>query len=312
MKAKNKTSAFLWLIVFLVPLLLACFLLNRIHLKDQGGADPRWSGNKDILILGDSHTAFALDPEILGRAVNFSSYGESYIHNYHKLKYALARAPAIQMVILPIDLHSFSDFRKDRIHFTPYWYRYLNYIQLGWRKKKILTYGLNYLKLALFEFRGKYSWLYRKMFNPRAAPSTAPGHGFTPQEGFFFHNQKKKARFRASRQLEGFDPFSREMVDYFKRILEICQRYDIEIILLKLPISRAYYKVASRFVHVPGFYHKIFTLARRYPRIHSFDFQKYFFGNESVLFWDPQHLNRTGARRISTLIRDRINSLGLR
>ena len=312
MRNANKYQALFRLVLFLIPLLLASFYLNRCYMKNQLAIDPPLTRGINILILGDSHAAFALDPGFIDRAFNFSSYGESYIHNYYKLKYALRHAPGIQVVILPIDLHSFSDFRKDRIHFTPDWYRYLNYVELGWRKKRLVSYLLNDLKLGLFEFRGNTSFLTPSILKKKnPPPSRQPSYGFTPQTGFFFQNQNKKARNRAYRQLKGFNTFSGEMEFYFRKILDLCETHHLQVILLKLPVSRAYFDVASRLINVDRYYGKIFALTRHYKNIHTFDFQKLYFGNQSGLFWDPQHLNSTGSRDISTIVGKRIKNLNL-
>ena len=73
-----------------------------------------------VLAMGDSHVATGFDPRVFKNAFNFSLYGENYIYNYYKLKYILQRNPQIRVIILPIDLHSFSSWRADRFLFDFY------------------------------------------------------------------------------------------------------------------------------------------------------------------------------------------------
>ncbi|MCK4836825.1 MAG: hypothetical protein KAT17_09315 [Candidatus Aminicenantes bacterium] len=312
MKNENKVKGFFYLIGFLIPLLILSFLCNRFYYHNRFPVKPEIARDTKTLILGDSHAAFALDPDIIGKAVNFSSYGESYIHNYYKLKYALKHNSSIKVIILPIDIHSFSDFRKDRIHFTLNWYRFIDFIDLGWHKNQFVPYLLKYLNLSLFEFKGKYSRFFKDLFKKQGNQKSTPfRYGFTPQEGFFFQQQKEKARRRAYRQLRGYDYFCEELVFYFKKILNECEKNRIRVILLKLPITEAYFTVVSQLINVNHLYEQVFGLARQYKNIHSFDYQKLYFKNESGLFWDPQHLNQTGARNISTIIKNRLTELHL-
>ena len=115
MKDGTRLKSILSLLVFLIPLLAASLILTRILQEMQYPNGPEIPGDTEILILGDSHGVCALDPGIIGRAVNFSSPGESYLHNYYKLRWFLKQEHSLKAILLPLDLHSFSDFRKDRI-----------------------------------------------------------------------------------------------------------------------------------------------------------------------------------------------------
>lgn len=294
--------------VFLVPLLGICLLLTHTIIRIQYPDSPNFPGETEILILGDSHAVCALDPNIIKKSVNFSSSGESYTHNYYKLKWILKRSHSLKTVVLPIDLHSFSDFRKDRIHFTLNWLRYLDYLELGWIKKRILECGIKYLDLKFFGFKGQYQKFADALFQPgnMSKPNPEEAPGFKPRDGYFFHNREEKARKRANRQLKGFDPFCPEMVFFFKRILNLCLDREFRVVLLKLPISQEYYKQAEKLTDVTGLETRILQLARRFPEATVIDFRKIYFRQEAGLFWDPQHLNKIGARDLSLRFRDRL------
>jgi hypothetical protein len=311
MKGIEKFKSLLMLLVFLAGLLGLSLLLTRLLIRIEY-PPPDIPRDTEILILGDSHAVYALDPNLIGKTVNFSSAGESYIHNYYKLKWALKRCPSLKTVVLPVDLHSFSDFRKDRIHFTLNWLRYLDYPELGWIKNKVLDYGVKYLDLLFFGFKGQYRKFAKAILKPgyKSNPDSEESPGFKPREGFFFHNRDEKARKRAGRQFNGFNPFCPEMVYFFKRILNRCANHQLRVILLRLPISRNYYLQAEKLTDITLLEARMLLLAQQFPHATVIDFRKIYFNHESGLFWDPQHLNRAGARDLSLRFRDRLVQQG--
>lgn len=306
MKLVEKFKSLLMLMVFLVPLLVISLLLTQLIIHIQYPHSPNIPGDTEILILGDSHAVCALDPNLIGKTVNLSSSGESYMHNYYKLKWFLKNSTSLKTVVLPMDLHSFSDFRKDRIHFTLNWLRYLDYLELGWIKKQILDYGIKYLDLRFFGFKGRYRQFADALLQPddKSKPNLEETPGFKPRDGYFFHNREEKARKRAGRQLMGFDPFCSDMVFFFKRILNQCLDRQLRVVLLKLPISQDYYNQAEKLTDISGLEARMLQLARQFPKVIVIDFRKIYFQQEAGLFWDPQHLNKIGARDISIRFRD--------
>ena len=308
MNRKKKSKALFYLILFLVPFFILSIICNRIYYNIQIPIKPYIPPNTEILILGDSHAAFALDPEVIGKTVNFSSYGESYVHNYYKLKFALKKSKSLKIVILPIDLHSFSDFREDRIHFNMKWLQYIDFIELGWIKNKPISYLIKYLHLRIFEFKGHYLQFINHFFSHQDSQKSnlLIDKGFIAKDGFYFHKQDEKAQRRASRQLKDFNYFSKEIVLFFKKILQECEDNQIQVVLMKSPITREYYKQADRLINIKHLYSQVFQIARKFRNIHLLDFQTLYFKNESGLFWDPQHLNKIGASKFSALVKNHL------
>jgi hypothetical protein len=313
MKYCQKIKSLLLLVLFLIPLLGVSLYLTHLNIRLQYPDRATIPEDTEILILGDSHGVFALDPVLIGKAFNFSNSGESYIHNYYKLKFALKRKHSLKAVILPLDLHSFSDFRKNRIHFNLNWLRYLNYPELGWIKKQAWSYLIKYLNLRFFSFKGRYRQFGDALLNPGLTRKTNQEEepGFVAREGYFFHNREEKARKRANRQLKDFNSFSPEMVFFFKSILKECQDRQLRVILLKLPITEDYYQQAGKLIDIHRLDARVQPLVRNFTHVCIFDFQKIYFKNEAGLFWDPQHLNKIGARDISVRIHDRLIRQGI-
>jgi len=306
MKPSDKTGALPFVLAGLF-LVFLFFLCNQMYLQRQVPANPSIPADTEILILGDSHASYALDPELIGKAYNFSGYSESYVHNYYKLKYALKQNLSLRAVILPIDLHSFSDFRQERVFFNPQWLPFIDYLEVGWIKNRFLPYLVKYLNLRLFAFRGKYSLLF-KLFSKTGSASAANPEmvsGYSPQNKYILFRrdrQIQRAKNRAARQLRGFDPFSKEMAVFFKMILAECARNKLHVVLLKLPVSEVYYDEARRLIDIRQLYERMLALARPYRNVQFLDFQKLLFKNGAGFFSDSQHVNKTGAEKISRLV----------
>ena len=112
-----KVALFLLLFIALNHAVGRWFLEKRLAASRTGFIDREFHTVEkeiEILAMGDSHVATGFDPRVFQHAFNFSLYGENYIYNYYKLKYILQSNPPIKVVILPVDLHSFSSWRADR------------------------------------------------------------------------------------------------------------------------------------------------------------------------------------------------------
>ncbi len=67
-------------------------------------------GNKTVLIIGDSHTAYGINDTLLEHAVNLSQPADVYLYTYHKLKKVLPLNPQIHTVIIGCGGHSIEQF----------------------------------------------------------------------------------------------------------------------------------------------------------------------------------------------------------
>jgi len=301
-------------LAFLTPLLIATLLINRFYFSARSADRMPIPPQCRILILGDSHVSFGIDPAIIGPAVNFSSYGESYIQNFYKLKYALTVGRSIRTVILPIDLHSFSSFRLERIGFNPHWAAYIDYLELGRIKGRFPEYLVKTIDLRLWAYRGQYGRLLPFLFpSDRRPKAIRPDieRGFTPKTGFFFRKKQGRSWNRVRRQLLGFNHFHPQLVLFFRRILSLCAERDIRVVLVKMPITSRYYRHAARLVPVDDFYGRIERIAGEYPGVHRLNYQAIYFKLENWLFFDAEHLNNRGARHLSDLLRKNLIQLGL-
>jgi hypothetical protein len=286
------------------------FLQERLSASRTGSIDSEFhkiEKNIEIVAIGDSHVATGFDPRVFAKAFNFALYGESYIYNYYKLKYVLGRNPQVKIVILPIDLHSFSTWRADRFPHDFYWVKYVDYWEVGRHKKELLRFVGKYIKGKFFPYLGEYETtfgLQPQEKNDRKVTAPEIIRGFVVKTGTFHKNRKKRTRQRVRLHYHDHHYFDMVAALYFEKILKLCALHKKNLVLVKFPVSEIYFRYASDQVPVKKLYARIGEFAKPYKSVITLDYQRLFAENDAPYFDDPDHLNRHGAKILSQKIRN--------
>ena len=319
MRFKKFTEPVVFVVLFFIlNYLVANVFTNTIMSFSQYNRQDKefFSSHDDLhyLIMGDSHSEAGLNPEIIGSSYNYSSPAENYIHTYYKLKYILNNSSRkIDTVILPIDLHSLSSYKTDRViimnqHYLDsyYWLKYIDCIEVGFYKGKLLHYMVDYFIARFFNYAGKMNNVFEYFFNEQKVVPLIKG--FTTFEGDYNHAKEKdptRAKRQAAFHLKNCDYFDRDLVFYFKNTIELCHRNGIKVILVKYPVTRDYYVHASRFIPIERLSQKVDALITKYPGIPILDYHSVFF-NHNELFLNSDHLNYQGGCKLSRIIKKRL------
>ncbi len=316
---KNKNIILLFrIIIFLLIFVLINYIFLYLFNKEQlftsrtYKTDSQYHKMKtkiNIIALGDSHASTGFDPRVFNTAFNFSSYGENYIYNYYKLKYILKTNNRIKIVILPIDLHTFSTWRAERFLYDFYWIKYVDYWELGLKKNELIRFIGKYITGKLFPYIGKFETIFK--LKPQKTTKTNKNktivfQGFVIKKGVFNKKREKRTKQRIHLHFYKQKPFDQTVTEYFKKILQLCSENKIRLVLVKYPVSKIYYKYASNKVQTEGFYKKILSMTKTFNNIEILDLQKLFFKNDTY-FDDPDHLNERGAKVLTTRIRNELN-----
>lgn len=263
-----------------------------------------YRGRLKYLFLGDSHSQNAIDPLIIGNSFNFSSANENYIQTYFKLKGIvndLGRKP--EYVVLPIDLSSFSSFRTGRFIDPSLLLTFGDYLEISMYDKDP-SYLITWLKTEFFMYAGNYTTINRFLKVQKELDFSDMQLGFKGRRGKLT-NQKdiaKACENKVELYLGGYDHFDPILRDYFVKILDFCQKQDIKVYLMKMPLAKEYIEACNKYFSVDDYYTKIYALTSRYPVVnHIFDFQDYFFGQQHLLR-NPDHANLEGAQVFSTML----------
>jgi len=304
-----KVAFFLLLFIVLNHALGRWFLEKRLAASRTGFIDREFHTVEkeiEILAMGDSHVATGFDPRVFQHAFNFSLYGENYIYNYYKLKYILRRNPQIKVVILPVDIHSFSSWRADRFPHDFYWVKYVDYLQVGYYKGELLRFIGKFIKGKWFPYIGEYETAFGlPQLDERERQVALPEiiRGFVVKTETFEKNRKKRTRQRVRLHYHNHHYLDDVVARYFEKILKLCAFYKKNLVLVKFPVTEIYFRYASDQVPVEKLYDRVKRLIKTYPNARLLDYQNLFFENDAPYFDDPDHLNRHGAKILSQKIR---------
>jgi hypothetical protein len=259
----------------------------------------------EILICGDSHAAYDLNPEFLPGAFNYALPSETLEQTYYKLRAALPLMPGIKRVLLPLDLHTFSNYRRGQ--YTDIWY---------W--SKFLSSG------ELSEITGKSAaalWIsgtFPFIGNGEEFKTLASGGSGTVvirgwqrhTEDFSADSEKpvsgmKRATLHFPNAPKAIDS---SMLGYLPRILALVKERGAETILIKFPVTPQYKRaVDERGIDRAAYYREADALARASGAAAILDYQDSI--PQEPLFNDPDHLNASGAAVLTAKIANRLGIL---
>ncbi len=268
----------------------------------------------NVLILGDSHSQAAVNPDFIPDAFNFSADGESYIQTLYKSVSILEpNELGVDVVIVPLDLHSFSSFRTERVNDPLYWRIYMDFGDLAGRVGFLTTFSIfvdswiipyvGNLQLAgldLDKLTGNQSM--QKLFL-----------GFQPMNysfGAISHTEREAYAQRiVAHHFEGSQALDERLLFSLLDIVDFCLSNDIEVVLISYPVSDEYLKQAECIISREEMVYSINNRLNEND-VHYLDYSRLFSGS-SKFFADSDHLNTMGARVLTCRLADDLERLNL-
>lgn len=254
------------------------------------------------LFIGDSHMQNGVNPEYFENAYNFAASNENYAMTYFKLKafYEDLNKEA-EIVLLPIDIASFSSFRSSR-------YKISNLIDFDdcidlYENTGDFNYIKEYFVVNTVKYSGKYTLINRFLARKFFGNSQKYIKGFKPRTGFLENkkNVDKICEKQADLFLKGHEYFDKLMIHYFKNILTLCEQKRIKLVLLKLPLYDKYINACRKYVPLEKYYNDIEKITHQYGNVTILDYQDAF-KNNGEYFRNPDHMNVGGAKVFSELL----------
>lgn len=252
-----------------------------------------------ILFLGDSHVLLGADPAHIKNSFNYASGGENYIQTYYKLKNLVDQGFVPPIIVLPVDLHSFSSFRTDRFDNEWYWRKIINFYKLAYKEKKLSL--LNNEINGIFSFKGKGLQLIKQTDKSKLSEIQ---RGYTPSDDVFskLKNRRQIASDRVASHLKECEIIDPVLLEYFYKILDLAEKNNINLIFIKYPLTEEYYQEALKFIpDTQNYYNSVLYKIHNYKNILLLDYQL-LYGKKPELFKDSDHLNSAGAVEFSRLL----------
>lgn len=256
----------------------------------------RLDKHKNILVLGDSHTACAINDRILERSVNLSSNGTAYIFTYSLLQNIIENNPQIDTLLLSFNSSSLLQSREDE-WLSGYYLKskinqfscFMNTDELYPLLKKDFRHFIwGYITTP---FQQKKNIINKIRYGDKMQITQLGIGRYTPQykNNLEADTISRKNTISASKETPG----TLQML-YLNKIIDYCNNRNIRIILFNAPIynSRKYTDV-SYFEEIRMTY---------YPHIDYLDYSDFPLSKDC--YKDVGHLNNTGASIFSKYLQD--------
>ncbi len=327
MNRKNFSQMKVFLIRLCVFIMVYLFVINpllglyfdKIVMKDSllRRADEQFSDLDilDVLVLGDSRSMVAVDPDLIPMSFNFSTNGESYLQTYYKVSTILDRNElGVEVIVIPLDLHSFSSFRTERINDPLYWRRYIDFLDLS-RRLGLLK-SLDVLVDSWFFPYSGYLMPTGVNFEFLIGNRTMQdlNLGFRPLQQHFGslpgEERNSVARSMVRRQLEGNDPLDERLLLCFGDIVDLCSKTGVEVVVVSYPITEEYLSIAESTVTRQDIILASAGVLEEYGNVHLLDYSRLFSG-ATEYFSDSNHLNEEGARLLTLRLAEDLDELSL-
>ena len=182
--------------------------------------------SKSILILGDSHTECAIDDSIVSKSVNLSKSADAYFYSFVKLRKFLKINSDIKTVILGISEKSL--YKKNLIYLQNKSNGYFRLMNLNDFRVLLEAGGIKaFINLAEASFHNLSRLLtiqesdYRDM-----------------RIGGYLYLKRDKldeaiVRYKKNNQQNNINrEYSKNQVEYFLKIINLCKEYKVKLILL--------------------------------------------------------------------------------
>ena len=254
----------------------------------------------DVLIIGDSHAADALDPALFSqvnlKAFNLSVYNSSPFENYFTTKAALEYMGAPpKVLILGTNPIMFNRPLNEGKYTT---------LLLPFRDKIALTRrsdgGFN---AGSFLVVPREKQIAKHFFKRILFDDYTPTRQVdTVYQGYLrFTNQTPDAQWNRH-ESDRYTEFNPDQFAYFERTIQLAVEQNIEVILVHPPIWRAHAAGLSESSSYSQFNSGLDSLVQQY-NLHEFPASRTGQLNQDNFrkeeFLNPQHLNNTGAQRFT-------------
>jgi len=268
-----------FLIFWLLPVAwIACSASIRTIGHKPYKTDPSVS----TIITGDSHVQCAIDDSNLDTMKNISTSSECYLYSYYKLREIFEHNPNIRHLVLGFSYHNLSSYYDDYLTGEPavsVLSRYVDVIDPS-----------EYVKLVRTNFK-----LIRPILKKIAIPLSMKRHRYI---GGFLHrdtgdmsvNEKTINRRIKNQYYRNQEPrsYSQTNIEYFYKILDLCKRHDVSIILLSTPTHPEHYR------KIPDTFKSLYLQLIRENNLTVIDFAGLKLSDEHFMP-DGDHLNNRGA-----------------
>lgn len=253
----------------------------------------------ELLILGDSHSYYGVDPEYLSlKSYNLANASQSFFYDKEITFKFLPRITKLKMVMIPVNYFSF-------------YYRMMDMSE-NWRDFAYEKFwDIRYPGLSWWDSRN-YSYL--MMYSPeRTLSFMKVGFKTNLTEGIEFNGHFRKDTIgnlavlnddvgrMIQKTHQGMINFrlEKENVGYLSELLDTLQKRNIKVVLFTTPVASTYSKFCD-----PSILSRNHTLISQIANKYDCVYKNYFTDSRFSFndFGDNDHLNFLGAKKFSSIL----------
>lgn len=311
---KQKIRFLIKCLLLVLPLILISLYAKSYLFSYSDDEIPYYLWNKDItnthqrkaydvIILGDSVTNTAYIPEILSdNTLNLSLGGISPIESYYVLEDWLAHNPAPKSCYI--------SFYDSHLHVADcFWKRIMFSHRFSMKQNgEILESAVKFGERSILSEQYIWDFISYELYLPNIYLMPIINGNFNQQcvknfmswEKVNLHNGRyliRNAEYMAVKGITNQDFYVAPMIDYYyRKIIELCQKYNINVHLVKIPVSDDQ-KFTERYIsEFEEYYDEIKTA---YPKVTVDWISTY----PQEYFTDGHHMNTHGAMLFSNQIK---------
>jgi hypothetical protein len=290
-------NAFIRNIILFVSIFVSYAGVNYVINKTIINRSPAMLSGYSV-VLGDSHTMTAINPQYFPKTQNIAQTAEPYIVSYLKLK-ELLRHNRIDTVMLGFSFQNISSFNDKKLS-DPIWsnemfkriYGIVSLDELMKFQRVDIDY-MNYLRayinnMLIFPKRNHLTYI-GKFSKRRGTLDTVKQHPETAIRRHFFEKEENIG-------------ISAQSIAYLDSIITLLNKKDIKLILVSTPIHKSYRKL------IPNNFTLSFkSLSEQLIKrdIQVLDYSSYYMPDSC--FFDYDHLNILGANEFSKVVSSQLN-----
>jgi hypothetical protein len=304
----SRTLLFLMGALTIHLLLCAVFAGTVGRQHDVRKMDARWLAGPrpvQVMIAGDSHARFAVEAPVLGRAVNIAVPGEHYQKTTYRVPWLLDHGTRkVEAVLLPFDAVTFASFKDDSFSPELVWGRYVDFLELGLRKRQPFRYAGRWAKARLAPYVGEMEVMLQFLLRSKHFRDPE-GEGSALQLTVFESGERA-----AHRHLFGADPWDPDMEWAFRRLLFELGSRGLRVVLVRYPVTEDYARESRALGADPALRDRLLAEIARPGSVEHLDYEALFFGRPGM-FADGDHLSQAGKRKFSEILASDLRALGI-
>ena len=246
----------------------------------------------EVLVLGSSHTFYGVNPEWLDDAA-YSLAQVSQTYRYDDYLLRRYPTPRLRAVIIPFSYFSLYEDFESQPETAYLAARYRIYMDCPYHRR-LSRYGFEVLNFGSFKEKLKSLWQPARLsWNSRGWGSNYTGQAASGQQD----NGRARARANtyADRRLAPLNAC------FLSSMFSWCRQRGVRVLLITTPVTPSFRAAESPAQRAEN-RHWLTNLLRRYPEVEYYDFESAPCFTAAD-FYDADHLNAQGARRLTSLLR---------